>query len=277
MSQPSSSRVSFWRQPLLHFAVIGAVIFAWDAVRPAPPPSGNTIVVTVSQIERMAILWAKTWGRPPTDPELASLIQDHIKEEIYYREAKRLGLDTNDVVIRRRLRQKMEFLSTDSLDITAPDDTILRQYYQDNIDKYQDSTRYTLRHIYYKTNDPARITADLAALNAGANQSDFGDAISLPQTLESADKAQIARLFGSDFYDRLDGVDKDVWTGPLASGYGQHLVRVRFDEDARAQPFDAVKARVETDWKADAKIAAQDENFARLRGDYTVTINVPPQ
>ena len=112
MQTPSNTQKKFFTQPLLHFLLIGFLIFVFSAWRGDKVESrSENIIVSVSDVVRLASLWQQTWKRVPTEEELQALVRDHIKEEVYYREALALGLDINDTVIRRRLRQKMEFLS----------------------------------------------------------------------------------------------------------------------------------------------------------------------
>lgn len=276
MMSTSDKTLPLWRQPFLHFIAIGILIFAWDALRPQTAPSeGETIVVTVPQVERMAVLWSKTWGRPPTDEELQSLVQDHIKEEIYYREAKQLGLDTNDAVIRRRLRQKMEFLTTDAVSLVDPDMETLRAFYDKNLDRYKSSAVFDFTQVYYKTAQTDRIMADLTQLKSGANSQSFGDVITLPRSLERADEAQIARLFGSSFYEQLDGKMNGDWTGPITSGFGQHLVRASIITPAKILSFEEAKDAVELDWRNQTQQDVSREAFNAVREKYTIEIEMP--
>ena len=117
------------KEPLIRFAVLGLLIFAVNGLvnRAASPPP-DKIVVTSPKIEQLASLFANTWQRPPSAAELKGLIDDYVKEEIYVREAVKLGIDQDDSVIRRRLRQKMEFFDDDLANSLAPTDDELETY-----------------------------------------------------------------------------------------------------------------------------------------------------
>ncbi len=104
---------SWLREPLLHFLLLGTGLFVLSGFLGEPTPSDSRVVVTPGHVERLVETWRRTWQRPPTAQELEGLIEDHIKEEILYREAIAMGLDRDDTIIRRRLRQKMEFLAED--------------------------------------------------------------------------------------------------------------------------------------------------------------------
>ena len=103
------------REPLLHFLVIGTGIFLlYSLVRGGNETAPREIVISESRIEALAENFGRTWTRPPTPQELRGLVDDYVKEEVFYREAIAMGLDRDDTVIRRRLRQKMEFVSEDA-------------------------------------------------------------------------------------------------------------------------------------------------------------------
>ncbi len=271
-------RGSFWRLPLLHFTAIGILIFAWDALRVKAPSQGSyAIVVTVPQVERMAGLWLKTWGRPPTDQELQGLVRDYIKEEIYYREARRLGLDQNDVVIRRRLRQKMEFLSAGSVEEIEPSENALVEYYEKNLDNYSKSAIFDFQQIYYQLDQEARAKADLSVLKRTNDVQNLGDSISLPQALKNADEGTISRIFGSKLWEEIQTIRKQTWQGPIESGFGLHLVKINAKKPAAPIPFEDVREIVERDWLNASRLEAQESAFKVLRASYSIDIEMPKE
>ena len=278
MSEARVEKRPLWRQPLLHFLLAGAAIFALDGLREsADYADSDRIVVTVAQVERMAGLWHKTWGRPPSDAELQGLVRDHIKEEIYYREALKLGLDINDTVIRRRLRQKMEFLTADDTPPASADETTLQRYYERNADRYLRSPVFDFRQLYFAAANRADAERALQAIRDGADPQEFGEQISLPGAMADANQATIARTFGSAFYASLNQADTGEWVGPIESGFGQHLVRIDRKSAAHLPPLQEVRSIVETDWMAEQRIAAEDAAFQELRARYDVEIEVPDE
>lgn len=270
MVKSLTSRKSFLRQPLLHFAVLGSLIFIWDAVRRPSLSSDNfNIVVTQTEIDRMSRLWTKTWGRNPTEKELQDLVQEHIKDEIYYREALKLGLDQNDVVIRRRLRQKMDFFSTDS---PEPNESDLRKYYENNLENYRQKPTYTIEQIYYKSGKEDRLNQDLAALNSGATTEGMGDQISLPKFLTETDQNQISKTYGLSFYNQVKDLPWNKWSGPISSGFGIHIVRIDKSAEERTMAFEEVSEKVQFDFLRDAEAQKIDTTYAEFREPYKVTI-----
>jgi len=269
----SHSKTPLWKHPVLHFALLGGLIFLWDGIRPqSPSPDSQNIVVTAAQMQRMSALWSQTWGRAPTQTELDGLVQDHIKEEVYYREAKRLGLDLNDTIIKRRLRQKMEFLSADDTEVQKADEAELRKFYKQNLEKYRTSALYDIEQVYYKTLDEPRMKADRAALQQGQEHTRFGDPISLPKALKNADADKITKLYGSGFYERMTKLEGANWQGPIQSGFGFHLVRVTKTKDASTKTFAESRAEVESDWRARAKLRAREQAYQALARDYKIDI-----
>lgn len=276
MSDEGTGKQSLWRQPLVHFLVAGAAIFALNELRdPAETSGNNRVVVTVAAVERMAGLWQKTWGRPPSEAELQALVRDHIKEEIYYREALKLGLDVNDTVIRRRLRQKMEFLTNTDAETINPDATTLLAFYEENADRYRKSPLFDFEQIYFSGDDDDRIARALEALRSKADPRSLGDAIGLPPAMTRADEAGIARIFGSEFYAGLQALAPNAWSGPVTSGFGRHLVRITRKDPARRLTLEEARKTVENDWRAQERAASLDRAFQELRAGYEVEIEAP--
>ena len=270
-------RRQFYREPLLHFLILGAAIFGLNALRgPSVDPDSNRIVVTVGQVERMANLWMQSWKRAPSDVELQALVRDYVKEEIYYREALKLGLDTEDTVIRRRLRQKMEFLATAVTDFAEPDESTLEAYLRDNASRYEIGPRYDFEQVYFRENNPVVLEAARADLRGGqAKPGGLGDAISLPASMSGANAVDVSRVFGTVFYDALAGIDSGDWQGPVESGFGVHLVRVASVTPARMPTLGEARQAVENDWRAEQSEAAEKAAFEQILAGYEIEIELP--
>ncbi len=276
MSHDTQGARPWWRQPLLHFLLAAAAIFILDAVRGSPPEQGSRrIVVTVAQVERLAGLWQQTWGRAPSEVQLQSLVRDHIREEIYYREALNLGLDVNDTVIRRRLRQKMEFLSTSDADGTVPEPAQLQVYFERHAQRYQHGPRYDFEQIYFAPANQRQAERALALLAAGSAAQALGEPIGLPASMMGANESTIARTFGSVFFEQLDGLEAGVWAGPLTSGLGLHLVKITNREGSRTPALEEVLANVRNDWMAEQAANAREAAYQLLHAAYEIEIEAP--
>jgi len=274
----------FLREPLVHFLVLGAGIFLLAAlVGESDQDQPDQIVVSVGQIDRLVETWQRTWQRPPTQVELEGLVEDHIREEILYREAIALGLDRDDTIIRRRLRQKMEFLPQDLVDQIEPTDAELRTYLGENADAYQVETRVSFQHIYLNLDrrgtaaegDARRLLADLKANGGPVEPAVLSDPILLPYDLELLSESEVARLFGQEFASRLIEIAPGGWTGPLGSSYGLHLVRVREGLPARVPGLSEVRKAVKRDWQFMRRQELDDQFFRSLKERYVIEVQLP--
>lgn len=240
----------------------------------------DEIVVGAGQIERMSQVWRKTRMRPPTKQELEGLIRDHIQEEIYYREAVALGLDQDNSVIRRHLRQKMEFLSEDIAAQEDPDEKDLRTFLSDNPERFVEDARFTFRHIYF-SRDARGELADADAKNALGNLDDtvdvtkLGDPLPLPQEFEMIPEREIASRFGRNFAIQLMTLATDQWLGPIESGFGLHLVFIDERIDATVPELEAIRDIVIREWRENRRQDVNTAFYQALRGRYEVLIERP--
>lgn len=268
------------KEPLVHFLLAGLALFLFFAWRgDAVDPESRTITITEAQVERLAASWAQTWQRPPTQAEIDGLIRDHVKEEVYYREGMRLGLDQDDTIIRRRIRSKMEFLASSELENEEPGDATLQAMLDKNPQVYAADARTSFDQIYLAAQDEAaartRATQMLAALGTGADWQKLGDAISLPRSPENVDRARIAADFGDDFAAALAGLKPGAWTGPVSSGFGLHLIRIRSVQASTKPKLADVRQRLENDWRAQTVKAREAKAYQALLDGYTIKIAKP--
>ncbi len=261
------------REPLFHFLLAGAAIFLLF------PETGGTdrrIVIDEAQVSRLAAQWAQSWQRAPTPGELDGLIRDHLKEEIYYREALRLGLNEDDAVVRRRMRAKMEFLANAALEDVTADDATLQALLDRNPSRYATDVRFSFDQIYAGADDrqgEARAKTLLAALKVG--QRVEGPPLSIPANFENVAAYAISRDFGDGFADAIRRLPVGTWQGPMRSGFGLHLVRVRAVSTARKPLLSEVRKRVENDWRNATRVAREDRAFAALAQGYDIKIAKP--
>lgn len=259
------------REPLLHFLLIGVAVFALYRGVPDPqaPDAQRVIEVSPAQVDRLEDQFQAVWRRPPTEPELAGLIDDFVREEVYYREALALGFDRDDTVVRRRLRQKMEFLGDAGAGALAPDDAELRAHFEAHLERFTPPARVTFRQVFLGEDDPA---AALAALAEGTEPGALGRATLLPPALEAATWTAVDGTFGEGFFTAVSELPPGEWGGPVTSGFGEHLVLLLDREPATPPPFEAVRTAVEEDWRRDAAEALREEQFRALRDRYQVIL-----
>lgn len=271
---------SLRNEPLVHFLVAGLLVFVAAGWRgSAVDPADRTITIDEARVNWLARQFQQTWQRPPGPAEIDALIRDYVMEEVYYREALRLGLDQDDLVIRRRLRSKMEFLAASQVETMVPDAAALQKWVDARPARYAGQARFSFDQVWIGSVADDAVAASapalLARLNRGEAPERVGKAISLPAALDMADRVDIGRQFGDEFVAELAKMKPGVWTGPIASGFGFHLVRVRAAQvDARPKLAD-VRQQAENDWRADTLAGRQARAYQALQDGYTVKIAQP--
>ncbi len=243
----------------------------------------GTIIVTQAQIQSLVTGFTRTWQRPPTTLELEGLIREYIREEICTREAIALGLDRDDTVIRRRLRQKLEFLSDSVASQAEPTDEQLQKYLEAHPDNYRSERRFTFSQIFL---DPQKhgenLTRDvdqmLAELRLAAYKPDvwkLGDSLLLEMNYEAVSGNEISKQFGEEFAAKLVDLPVGQWSGPIASGYGVHLVLLADREQGAAPQLRDVREAVKRDWVNYQRSETNEKFYQALLKRYTVTVEDP--
>jgi hypothetical protein len=273
--------VRWLKEPLLHFLLIGAGLFAlfYEVGDPAAERD-DVIVVTAAEVERLVALWGRTWQRPPTAEELEGLIQSHIKEEVLYREAKALGLDEDDTVVRRRLAQKAQFVLEDLAVQPEPAEAELEAYLERSADRFRTPARYSLVQVYVSPErrgadaeaEALRLLETLRREGATVAPATVGDPLMLERRLEDHSETDIAGLLGRDFAAALAEVPEGQWEGPLESAYGLHLVYLESRVPARVPPLAEIRDRVLAEYQAERQREANEAIYQALRSRYEIMV-----
>jgi hypothetical protein len=230
----------------------------------------------------LAELFQRTWRRPPTEAELDGLIDDFVKEEILYREALALGIEQDDIVIRRRLRQKMEFISEDLATQAEPTGAELQAFLEEHPERFREPSRVSFAQVYLspeRRGEAAWGDAErmLVALDAGrSDPAEAGDPFLLEQDYRELAAHDVERLFGRAFAAQVAELPIGRWSGPVESGYGLHLVLVRERDPARLPDLDEVRDAVANEWWAARRKEANRAFYDGLRARYEVTVERPP-
>jgi hypothetical protein len=266
----------FLRQPLLHFLAIGGLIFlVFALVDDSRETPTDVIVITPERVNQLKAGFRSVWRRLPTDAELNALIDEDIREEVYYRAALGLGLDRDDALVRRRLRQKMEFLSDTGADLLEPAAGELEAYLIANEATFRREPRLAVEQIYLgETPGRESVTRLLRALrsNPAADPATLGERTLLPARLSLSPPNAIDGVFGQGFFERLAKLPPAEWAGPVESSYGVHLVRIPEQRPARTPPLEEVRDAVLRDWKAAKAEEIRELQYARLRERFVIEI-----
>jgi parvulin-like peptidyl-prolyl isomerase len=288
--EPRAERRWGWRrtrgEPLVLFLALGLLVFAAERAERSAK-EGRRVHLAAAEVTRLVRAFEGQAGRPPDEVELEMLVAERVREEVLYREALRLGLDQGDVIVRRRLAQKMGFVLADRREVAEPTVAEVRGFFAANADRYTEPARISFQHVFLSSErrgaaaavEEARVA--LAALRSRAQGEDggwrrMGDPFMLPREYGGRALPEIAELFGAGFAEQLVAAPLDRWSGPVASPYGTHLVRVvaRF---AEAQPeLDEVRDRVLEDLREARREQADEAMLEQLLRRYRVTVSEAP-
>jgi hypothetical protein len=259
------------REPLLHFLVLGAAIFAlFTVLNDAPTPvAANRLEVTQNDALRLARQFEATWRRPPTADELSNLIDRHVEEEVYVREAVALSLDRGDAVVRQRLAQKMRFLTESGAEAAQPTGDDLRDHLATHPERFARAAVVGFDQVLLAP-DETEAAATLASLNAGEDPGEIAEPTLLPPRIPPAPRSVVDGTFGPGFFEAVAALPEGRWAGPVESGYGQHLVRVTTFEEGRVPPLDEIRGAVESDWRAAMRERLSRERLAALMSRYEI-------
>jgi hypothetical protein len=264
--------VNRWiKEPLLHFLLAGALLFgahAW-VTRDQPVDAKRTVRITGQEIAWLTEAWSRQWQRPPTTEELRGLVADYLRESLLALEARELGMDENDTVIRRRLAQKMEFLVQDTASVMEPDEAELRKLYEARRDAFQTPARVSFAQIFFKTETDAQ--AALARLPSPVMPD--GDQTLLEREYDKFDEQALSSVFGREFAVKLLALAPGDWQGPVQSAYGFHLVRISDHEPSKPRPFEEVRGTVLTEWQRAEEMKAKQMYFDGLHKKYEVVVD----
>ena len=271
------------RSPLVVFLLLGAGVFAVDRWLD-DAGAGRVVTVTEEQLGAIRERWAAQWGRPPTGRELEGLIDEAVREEILYREARRRGLDRGDAIIRRRLAQKMTFLLEDSAEAPATGAAAagdIETYYADHAERYREPRRTSFRHVFLSRERPGDPELDAASLlrelRAGPRDAwrRLGDPFPLLREYADRTDQEIAELFGGGFAGALPTIAAGAWQGPFESAHGVHLVHVLGRIEPRLPSLEEIRGRVAEDLLESRRLERNEAALQALRQRYEIRMPEP--
>lgn len=277
-------RLTLLREPLFQFLVLGGVLFSLShLVDRNKAEAPDRILVSSARIDNLADGFARTWRRPPSKEELQGLIDDYIRDEVFYREGRAAGLDRDDVIIRRRVRQKMEFLAEDASS-AEPGDDQLAAYLEANPARFRTDDRLTFRQVFLSANrrertinDDSKQVADaLTQLGATGDTTSLGDPFLLGEDFKAVSQTDVVGIFGDDFAKYLAVAELGRWQGPISSSFGQHFVYISERIPGGLPPLAAVREAVLREWSNARRLEAEQKLYRSLRDRYDIVVETPP-
>ena len=268
---------NFLREPLLHFTIAGALLFGgyvWlDRGAEASLPE-EPIRIGEGEVRWLRETFATQWRRSPTTEEMKGLLATLTEEELLAREARALGLDQHDTIVRRRLAQKLSFIIEDTSRIADPSEGELRRFHSEHAERYQTDARVTFSQIFFSPERRPQAEADATAalIRVSASGAPIaGDPMLLDDSYDSVDQADVTSLFGADFAKAVFAAPPGSWLGPLTSAYGVHLVQVTAVRPGGARRFEDVREAVTNDWRRERERETKAAYLSRLREKYRIS------
>jgi len=269
---------------LFQFLVLGTALFGlFHLVDKKKAEAPERIVISSARIANLADGFARTWQRPPGREELQGLVDDYIRDEVFYREGRAAGLDRDDVIIRRRVRQKMEFFAEDA---STPDPTEdqLAAYLQSNPERFKTEYHLTFRQVFLSATrradtidrDSKQVATALAGADAAVDTTTLGDPFLLGEEFKAVSQHEMAGVFGDGFAKRLSVMEPGRWQGPISSSFGRHFVYVSERIPGSLPPLDAVREAVRREWSNARRLEAEQKLYASLRQRYEIVVETPP-
>jgi PPIC-type PPIASE domain len=264
-------------EPMLHFLVIGIALFGayrWMSPRDS---GGHRIVITQGVVDDLVTQHVAARGREPSSTELNHLIESYVHDEVLYREGVKLGLERDDIVVKRRVRQKIEMIAEEDASTRAPSDVDLFAYLTANPARFVQPAILTFEQVFIgeSTSGPAVVQAvaiTREGLRSGTDPEKLGKPTLLPRRMTRTPVDLVARDFGASFAHALENVPVGEWVGPIDSSFGAHYVRVADRTPAAAPQLAAVRDQVVREWENERRQRARDDAYTKMRGEYQVSI-----
>jgi parvulin-like peptidyl-prolyl isomerase len=268
------------REPLVHFIAAGAILFgAYVWLNPAEEPSTLPKVhISEGDVQSLQEIWRLQWQREPTAEELNGAVMQLLNERLLAAEAREMRLDENDIIVRRRLSQKLNFIIEGTAHVAEASERDLQDFYASHAAQFRNEVRISFTQVYFSPARRADVEADaragLAKLVAqGMSEPDgtMGDSFLLGSDFDQTEQV-VSNAFGQDFAHVVFALVPGTWNGPIRSGYGVHLVHISALQPSQLRPFAQVRSQVLEAWRGQQEKAIKEAYLARLRKKYDVVI-----
>lgn len=261
-------------EPLLHFVLIGAVLFYIGGQKAAGGPvERNEIVITEGDIDQMLVSWQVQGLPPPSAAAVRGMVEAKIREEVLYREAIAMGLDQDDIIVKRRLAQKMDFLAEDLSALHEPTTEELRAWFGARREDFAQPPRTSFRHVYYSFDTHGASARDAAVREvASAAGPQNGDRFMFQNSYAERTATELVTIFGEAFARDVFTLEPGRWAGPVQSGYGWHAVFVESKTPPTIPGFEEIEDEVKTAWLDARREEFRQEAYRVMREKYKVAL-----
>ncbi|MFD2892744.1 peptidyl-prolyl cis-trans isomerase [Flavobacterium chuncheonense] len=272
-----------FKEPLVHFMCLGFLIFGFYYLKNEDVASESKIVIDDDEYDFLVANWKNQWQREPNDTDIKAILDQYLRQEVFYNEALQLNLDHNDIIVKRRLAQKMEAVSNDLSEIIhPPTDAELEKFYNDNLQLFKLPPSYTFQQVLFLNSEPILDKEIATAKTLLTQENDIPNSrklkLSLANFWEDTPLDEIDNTFGGDFATALEALPLDEWVGPIHSGFGTHLVYISKREASKIAPFHEAKPYIQKEFEYRTEIETQEKVYQDLLKKYRVQItskNVP--
>jgi hypothetical protein len=273
------------QEPLLHFLVLGAALFGlFSIVEKKSADAPTTIVISAARVSALADRFARTWRRAPTEQELQGLVEEDIRDEVFYREGRAAGLDRDDFIIHRRVRQKMELLAED-MTTAEPSDEELASYLASNPEQFWTEDRVTFHQVFLSAtrrgsalrDDAKRLAAILDHASAAVDTTAIGDPFLLGEEFREMLRSDVSHTFGEAFAKQLSAVEPGLWQGPILSSFGAHFIFVDERTKGGLPPLNTIRGAVQREWLNAHRIEAEQKLYQALLERYRIVMETAPK
>jgi len=270
------------REPLLHFLVIGAgLFFLFSQINNTQVETDHRIIITQANLDRLATLWLKRMGRPPSAQEREQQLEHYIREQVLYREAMTMGLDQDDVIVSRRLAQKMEYLFNDLSFIPEPSETELVTFLSEHASQFTLPATITFSQIFLDprernqeiNKDAEQLLEQLKETKTIVDTINLGDRSLLPYKFTEERQNEINSMFGAAFTNQVFSLPISSWQGPVASEYGLHLIYITARTENRLPSLAEIRERVASEWRSTKQHEANEIFYQSLYQRYEIILD----
>lgn len=260
------------REPVFLFFTLGFLLFfVYTQTSNYYRNKNKTILINPEQIGLLQETFKKTWNRDPSDEEMEALIDNYIMDEIFFKEARAMGLDKSDPAIKRRLRQLIEMM-VDEMTVVYPSEDQLNRYLQENQDKFRLDPTISLRQVYFQYDNKNDAIDIMQKLNNGVkvNENKMGTVSMLQEVFKDETYRNIERVFGREFADAVFKLETKSWQGPVESAYGWHIVYISKITQGYVPELKEIWDQVEREWTLERKNELKEIQYSNLKEKYNI-------